>query len=437
MDIHVVEPGETIYSIAELYGVSAMRLIQDNGLMEPYNLVTGQTIVIVYPEQTYTVQEGDTLESIANANGITLLQLMRNNPFLSDREFIYPGETLVISYKNSKINVSTNGYTNPFMDRGTLRKTLPFLTYISIFGYRTTTDAEIIGIDDTEIIQIAREYGVAPIMLLSTVTGQGIGNIEAVYSILYNEELMDRHIDNILTIFRTKGYYGLNLTLQYLNTENTQVYVDYITKLVERLNREGYLVFITLSPNIIFNANEITFERIDYSAIGRLVNGITLLSYNWGYSYGAPAPVTSVFLLRQFYEYAVTLIAPEKIFMGIPLMGYDWELPYIVGISRARSLTYDNAIALAGEVGATIQFDEVSQTPYFEYVENLSGVPIPHIVWFIDARSIDALMELVPEFGFQGIGIWNIMYYFAQLWLIVNSQYEIETINERDVNISS
>lgn len=57
MDIHVVQPGETIYSIAEKYSVSATRLIQDNGLIEPNNLVVGQTIVIVYPEQVYTVQE--------------------------------------------------------------------------------------------------------------------------------------------------------------------------------------------------------------------------------------------------------------------------------------------------------------------------------------------------------------------------------------------
>lgn len=428
MDIHVVQSGDTIYTIADKYGVSATRLIQDNGLIAPYDLVIGQTIVILYPEQTYTVQEGDSLNSIANAHGITMMQLLRNNPFLSDREFIYPNEVLVISYKNNKMKISTNGYTNPYMNKDILRKTLPFLTYLSVFGYRTTTKAEIIGIDDTEILQITEEYGVAPIMLLSTVTGQGLGDIEAVNSILYSEELMNLHIEYILNILRAKGYHGLNITLLNLNAQNTQVYETYITKLVSRLNSEGYLVLVTLSPIIVYTADRITFERINYTGLGQIANGITLLSYNWGYSYGAPAPVTSVFLLREFFDYAVTLISPEKIFMGIPLMGYDWELPYVVGISRANSLSYDNAITLAGEVGATIQFDETSQTPYFEYEKNQSGIPIQHIVWFIDARSIDALVKLVPEYGFLGIGIWNIMYFFSQMWLVINSQYEIETI---------
>jgi spore germination protein len=433
MDIHVVQPGETIYSIADKYKVSPTRLIQDNGLIEPFRLVIGQTIVIVYPEQTYTVSEGDSIDSIAKAQGVSLMQLLRNNPFLFDRKFIYPGETLVISYKPSNIKISTNGYTNPYMNRDILRKTLPYLTYLSVFGYRTTAEAEIIGIDDTEIIQIAKEYGVAPIMLLSTVTGQGIGNIEAIYSILNSEALMDQHIEDILNILRAKGYYGINITLQYLNTENTQFYETYITKLVNSLNSENYMVFVTLSPNIIYNPNETAFERIDYSGLGQAANGITLLSYNWGYSYGAPAPVTSVMLLRTFYDYAVTLIPPAKIFLGIPLMGYDWELPYVVGISRANSLTYDTAITLAGNFNATIQFDEISQTPFFEYVDMQSVIPIQHIVWFIDARSIDALVKLVPGYGFQGIGIWNIMYFFSQMWLVINSQYEIEKIVGEDV----
>lgn len=428
MQIHVVQHGDTIDSIAAEYGIQATRLILDNGIINPEELVIGQAIVIAYPVKTYIVQEGDTLLSIANAHGIPVIQLIRNNIFLTDREFIYPGETLVISYNNDKGRISTNGYANPYMSRDTLRKTLPYLTYLSVFGYRTTEEAEIIGIDDAEIIQIAKDAGVAPIMLLSTISGTGIGNVEVVFSILYNENLLNKHIENILNILKVKGYYGLNLAIQYINEENVNLYEVYIQELVSRLNREGYLVFITISANIIYRPGGNTFERIDYSTIGNLANGINLLTYNWGYSYGAPAPVTSVDILREFYDYVVTLIDPEKITMGIPITGYDWELPYISGISRASALSYDSAITLASEVGATIQYDEIAEDPYFEYVVD-SGVPFQHIVWFVDGRSIDALVKLVPEYGFNGIGIWNIMYFFAQMWLVINTQYEINKID--------
>lgn len=79
MNIHVVQPRETLSSIAEMYGVSVEKLLQDNELNNPSHLVSGQTIVIVYPEQIHIVQEGDTLQSIAEQYGISILQLLRNN----------------------------------------------------------------------------------------------------------------------------------------------------------------------------------------------------------------------------------------------------------------------------------------------------------------------------------------------------------------------
>lgn len=307
-----------------------------------------------------------------------------------------------------------------------LRKTLPFLTYLSIFNYRVTAEGDIIGIDDTEIIQIARQYGVAPIMLLSTLAESG--SLEIAFSIFYNQDLVDRLIDNILNILKTNGYYGLNVPFRYIDEDSRQVYDNYIKKLTSRLNNEGFPVFITLTPLTLYDENEITFDRVDYSGIGQVATGIIVLSYNWGYSFGPPAAVTSVFIARNFLDYAVTMIPPEKIYVGLPIIGYDWQLPYEIGVSRANSISTDSAIALAYEVGATIKYDETSQAPFFEYVDNSYGVPKRHIVWFKDARSVNTIVNLVPEYGFQGAGIWNIMNFFPQMWLVINSQYKIETV---------
>lgn len=96
MTIHVVQTGETINTIAEQYKVSAERLILENGIINPNDLVVGQTIVIVQPLISYTIQEGDSLSEIAARYEISLIQIYRNNPFLANREYIYPGETMKI-----------------------------------------------------------------------------------------------------------------------------------------------------------------------------------------------------------------------------------------------------------------------------------------------------------------------------------------------------
>jgi spore germination protein len=79
MTIHVVQAGETIQSIADNYGMSITRLILDKGLINPDQLVVGQSIVIANPEITYTVKQGDNLIDIANYYNVTVIQLFMNN----------------------------------------------------------------------------------------------------------------------------------------------------------------------------------------------------------------------------------------------------------------------------------------------------------------------------------------------------------------------
>jgi spore germination protein len=428
MTIHTVRIGDTIDSIADQYGMSVRRLILDNGLSEPYELVIGQAIVIAIPEQTYTVQEGDSLSSIAEINNITILQLLRNNPYLSDREYIFPGEPLVISYDNKGRKITTNGYANVFINRDTLRKTLPFLTYLSIFGNRTINNAELVTIDDEELILMAKGYGVAPIMMLSTLTLQGRSNYEAAYRILSSEDLSNKLIENILNTLKLKGYYGLNYTYLFINQLTQNLYRNFTNKLVSRLNDEGFPVFITFAPSNIFLDSTLTFERFDYLEIALNPNSITIMNYNWSFTYAPPSPVASISVIKDFLNYMIKQIEPTKIEVGFPLIGYNWELPFVFGVSKAVSLTLNSALTLAKEVNAVILFDEVSQTPFFEYTEYKNGIPRMHIVWFIDARSIVSLLATISDYRLKGPGFWNIMDFNDPLWVIINSQYEIETI---------
>ncbi len=212
MIIHVVKQGETISSIAELYGKSAERLALENGLIETDRLAVGETLVILYHEIEYTVEEGDTLGNIARKYNVSIMELLRNNPYLSDRQYIYPGEVIVIKYMAERTRkITTNGFAYPFVNIDTLRKTLPFLTYLTVFSYYYTDRGEIININDAEIIQISKSYGVAPIMMLSGFSISQDEEVEVVHNLLINEDAQYLLINNLITILLNKGYYGINL----------------------------------------------------------------------------------------------------------------------------------------------------------------------------------------------------------------------------------
>jgi spore germination protein len=425
MDIYVVQPNDSIELIALRYGVSVASIIQYNELTNPYELVPGETIVITYPDKVYTVKDGDTIEGIAKANGITIMQLLRNNPFLSDRDFIHQGETLIISYKTNE-NITTNAFCYPFISISTLIKTLPFLTYLSIYNYRVIEEGDLFSYyDDKEVIQTAINYGTVPLMMITTLSPQGEPNIEVAFNILMSEQYQDNLVNNILSTIKEKGLYGANIAFNYISSANIEFFSNFITYAADRIRSEGYLFFVTINPKENKTKNGTTFEEIDYTTISQVSDRISFTQFVWGKNMNPPGPVSYTADLRQFIDYEVKLISPNKVRIGTPVVGYDWSLPYLAGRTVAHALSLRDAINLARENSSNIQFDEVSQTPFFQYKEFLIDTEIEHIVWFIDARSINSILELITEYALSGKDIWNVMIFYTQMWLVINSQYNI------------
>ena len=69
-----------------------------------------------------------------------------------------------------------------------------------------------------------------------------------------------------------------------------------------------------------------------------------------------------------------------------------------------------------------IQFDTSAQSPWFRYTDENGR---SHEVWFEDARSIQAKLALISEYGLSGAGYWNMMRPFPQNWQVLDSMYQI------------
>ena len=126
MEIHVVSSGETLFDIARQYQVPASQIALDNGLAGQARLAVGQALVVQFPSQTYVVRPGETLSDIGRRYGLSQRQLYQNNPILQGRDRIYPGQTLVLSYRQQKRGkLETNGYAYPFISDRLLQSVLP------------------------------------------------------------------------------------------------------------------------------------------------------------------------------------------------------------------------------------------------------------------------------------------------------------------------
>lgn len=419
MPIHVVKSGETIYSIAQLYDVSADRIVYDNELAAQQNLVPGQALLILMPSRVHIVREGQTVEQIAEEYSITVKNLYQNNPFLLNQTYLLEGQSLVISYEGEPLMQGRiSGYAYPFIEPYILREVLLYIDEILIFSYGFTAEGELIPpqIDETWGIQEAWNQQVEPILVLTPFAETGTFNSGLIQILSENETVQDNLIENLLETVREKGYVGVDVDFEYIRPEDRVGYADFVNRLRETMNENGYRVSVALAPKTSSYQKGLLYEAMDYHLLGQSANTVFLMTYEWGYTYGPPLPVAPLPNVRQVLEYALTEIPKEKIVLGIPNYGYSWPLPYERGVTKARLIGNVEANVIAAERGVEIQYDERYQSPFFYY--EIGGRR--YEVWFEDVGSIYAKLQLAAEKDIRGVGYWNLMRPFRANWLLVN-----------------
>ncbi len=425
MIIHVVRPGDSIYSIARQYGVSPQKIISDNELTNPDRLVVGQTIVVLEGIRRHAVVPGESLYSIARQYGISVNELIAANPQITNPNLIYAGQIINIPPRTIRFGpIMVNGYAFPNINRDVLNRTLPHLTFLSIFSYQVRSDGSLITIPDEPLIQAARAARVAPLMVITNIREGGGFSSDIAHAVLTDSQAQDNLINNVVATLREKNYYGLDIDFEYIYPYDRESYNNFLRRVVNTLRPLGYTITTAIAPKISAVQQGLLYEAHDYPVHGALSDHVILMTYEWGYTYGPPMAVAPINEVRRVLNYAVTAIPRQKIFMGIPNYGYDWTLPYTPG-TAARTISNPGAVDLAANVGAVIRYDPVAQAPFFNYYDANGR---QHVVWFEDARSILAKLTLANEFRVGGLSYWTIGRYFPQNWLVLSSVYDVTKV---------
>lgn len=377
MEIYVVKPGDTIDKIALELGVSVEQLIYDNQLVYPYELAVGQALFV--------------------------------NHFVREATRV----------------ISVSGYAYPFISPWVLEQTLPFLSELPIFSYGFTAEGELIPPiywEDDWMIVKALNFGVQPVLTLTPFGRDGKFNNQLIHSVVNNPAYRDNLIANLLETMDEKGYEGVDIDFEYILASDRDAFTEFVRQVAESMRANGYHTSVALAPKTSTDQPGLLYEGKDYRALGEVADHVLLMTYEWGYTYGPPMAVAPLNQVRRVVEYALTQIPAEKIDLGIPNYGYDWPLPYERGVTAAATINNVQAVRIAVEYGAEIRFDEVAQSPYFNYVND----GVEHEVWFEDVRSLLSKFGLIKEYGLRGCGYWTIMQWFRANWELLWNQFYVD-----------
>lgn len=377
MEIYVVKSGDTVDSIAEKYGIPAASVIYNNQLVYPYPLAVGQALLLS------------------------------------------SGETSAPTYP-----AWVNGYAYPFIQQNVLDETLPYLSSLSVFSYGFTEEGDLVmpTPDDTFMINAAISTGVRPVLTLTPLGPDGNFNNFLISSVVNNETAKENLLSNLLAMVQAKNFQGVDIDFEYIRPEDRVPFADFVADVRNLLAPYGYHVSVALAPKTSDTQAGLLYEGKDYRLLGETADSVLLMTYEWGYTYGPPMAVAPVNKVRQVVEYAVTRIDPSKIDLGIPNYGYDWTLPFVQGVSRATTVSNQEAVRIAIEADVPIQFDEVAMSPFFQYEKDGQT----HEVWFEDVRSYREKFSLLPAYGLRGMGYWQIMRFFRPNWLLLENTFQIQ-----------
>lgn len=423
MKIHVVSGGDTVYSISKTYNVPVNSIINVNAINPNRNLVIGEALVIPGIKREYTVKPGDSLWSISRKFNVSVDSIADLNKIARPAD-ITPGQVIMIpEFSKNYGYIETNGYVKPSTPEAetkTVSDVGSYLTYVSAFSYQVTENGSLTPMKDEAILNAARIYKIAPIMVITNIKDDAFDTV-LVNTILNNEALQQTLINNVLKTLKDKGYYALTIDFEKISPENRQKYNAFLRKVVAALHPQGYLVGTALAPKTYDITEGSWHGAHDYKAHGEIVDFVVLMTYEWGWSGGPPLPVAPINEVRKVLEYAISVIPKKKILMGMPLYGYDWILPYVPGGGYAKAISPLAAVELAAKFGAQIKYDTKAQAPFFNYFNQGRE----HVVWFDDARSVQAKYRMVSELGLRGVSYWVLGLDFPRNWAVLEDMFKI------------
>lgn len=295
------------------------------------------------------------------------------------------------------------------------------LTYVAMFSYRVQKDGSLIPLKDDTALAATRQSKAKP-MLVITNFADGTFSQEVAHAILTDKKAMNRLIDNVIGVMKSKKYAALNIDFEHIFASDRDRYTEFLKTITPKVKAAGFPVSTALAPKISGKQAGPWYSAHDYGAHARIVDFVILMTYEWGWTGGPPMAVAPISQVKNVLDYAVSVIPREKIVMGAPLYGYDWVLPYKKGGPPAKRIGPQKAAALAAKYGATVNYDRDAQAPFFRYTD---GRGKKHIVWFENDKSMQEKFNLVKKYGLRGVSYWEISESFPNNWRLLRDNFYI------------
>lgn len=247
------------------------------------------------------------------------------------------------------------------------------------------------------------------------------GNPNYTFKTLTEPTTRAAFIANVTQIAKTEGFTGIDIDFEGLGSANRDLFTEFIRSLAASLKTENLQLSVTVEARI---ANKVP---MDWRTLGLLADEIRIMAYDYhARRTNEPGAIAPLSWVKEVADYAISVIDPKKVVMGLGNYGYDWREPRTASESwEGTGVSHGSAVALAQENEADIiratgidnRGYDIGSIPTFEYLDE-SGAR--HSVWFEDATSIEEKLRLLKKYPIKGVIFWTVALNESEIWTNTN-----------------
>ncbi|GHU26659.1 hypothetical protein FACS1894172_04390 [Spirochaetia bacterium] len=267
-----------------------------------------------------------------------------------------------------------------------LKGTMP-VSDVGYFGGTVSTYGALTGVPDRKKLS----YFPGRVHLVVTCNGQALTHFSLTEGAVRNQLIMD--------LLKAAGTYdGLQIDFENVPGRDRESFLSFLRELRAGLGEKMLTVALPARTRTISD------DMYHYPSIAGIVDRILVMAYDEHWSGSAPGPIASMAWCKRVADYALGVLGPEKLIMGLPFYGRAW------GRSPNSAYTYSGIERIKAENNVT-EIQRENGIPMFSFTMSVTVT-----AYYEDSYSLIARMQMYQEQGIQGIGFWRIGQEDSRFW---------------------
>lgn len=421
---HTVVSGNTLWIIANQYGVTVTELQKENKLTTT-KISVGQKLKIPQKYTVHTVVSGDTLYKLSVKYGVIVSDLTKLNNLKTTRLNIGQKIKIPDYYCQVQLLGGKKGWVKKSLLQQTAKKRIvmgwkyngnadtymkqmnqPNLNVVSPRTYTlNNTDTLVTVSVDTKYIQAAHAQGKQVWPLFGNKFDPVLTD-----SILSDPQKRQKLVSTLRDSLVQTGSDGINVDFENIDIKNKQDYVLFIAELKKALQTHGILVSVDVSRE---NEDPFWSGSLDRKELGKVADYIIMMGYDehWG---GSPVAgsVASLPWTKEGIRLLMNDVPSHKIILAVPFYTREW----VTNLSTKKVKSIDRTMAEVEQIisskGLSKVWDDKTQQNYVEYTANGEK----HQIWVEDNKSIELRLNIVKENHLGGAAAWYIGSETPDIW---------------------